>query len=819
MNTPSLSSRSTIVAAIAEGLRTIAAPGSVIELRIPNVDDKKGRVDSGYFTDLDQAALAASRYDGRADGVYMTLNPAIPALLARAENRVKEWTKLATTDEYIDRRIWLPIDIDPRVGGKKRPAGISSSDSEHRAALAHATKIQDWLALQGWPEPVVADSGNGGALLYPIDLPNDAESATLIQRCLEALAIAFGDSLCDIDMSVFNAARIWKIYGTLAGKGDSTADRPHRRAAIISAPETRQNVAPDLLRALARRVLPETERDTSTSKGSSFDLEVFLSKHNLQVVTEKTHGDKTIYVLEECPFNAEHRAPDACITQATNGKLGFHCFHNSCQGNTWKTLREKLEPGVYDPKPSTNGVTPPRPNIQRTTPARPPANVDPATGEITGAHATVELLSWHEQGITLRQLQSKHFDPEVWIIENILPEGACLFAAKYKSKKSWLSLALGCAVSMGGKALGRLDVAQGRVLYLDLEGKQQRIQKRTRAMLGVSNTVWPDNFHVFTKWPQGEKGMEQLADWLRQFPDTRLVIIDVLNDFRRPMERHEQFYQYDRDTVQPINELLETHHAAGLLVHHFNKTKGNTDIFDSITGSTGLPSAVNTMWAFERDVNDSNLTKFSLRGRDIEHDDPLALSWDDYLTQHVIEGPAAEVATTGERRTILDLMSDDTPRTPKQIAAGVSKSVESVQQLLRKLLNDGLIEKPGYGTYARVVRDRSSHTDQSDQSDQSGNSDRGTINSDRSNRHRSEFIPHTAAVNADSDHSDRVNKGSVGTVAYSYEGVQHQETGIVRYAVYNDHTEAVVLWTETEAEALAWIAAQSGQKWVTTEGY
>jgi hypothetical protein len=57
------------------------------------------------------------------------------------------------------------------------------------------------------------------------------------------------------------------------------------------------------------------------------------------------------------------------------------------------------------------------------------------------------------------------------------------------------------------------------------------------------------------------------------------------------------------------------------------------------------------------------------------------------------------------------------------------------------------------------------------------------------------------------------------TVAYSYEGVQHQETGIVRYAVYNDHTEAVVLWTETEAEALAWIAAQSGQKWVTTEGY
>ena len=66
-------------------------------------------------------------------------------------------------------------------------------------------------------------------------------------------------------------------------------------------------------------------------------------------------------------------------------------------------------------------------------------------------------------------------------------------------------------------------------------------------------------------------------------------------------------YRYDRDTIDPLNNLFERYHSGGLLVHHFNKGK-HDDIMDSITGSTGLPSAVNTMWGFTRDPNDSNIT-------------------------------------------------------------------------------------------------------------------------------------------------------------------------------------------------------------------
>lgn len=409
----------------------------------------------------------------------------------------------------------------------------------------------------------------------------------------------------------------------------------------------------------------------------------------------------------------------------------------------------------------------------RSAPLGPPEarqHVDSRTGEIVEKKRTIELVvDWRQQGITLRQLQHKEFDPERWIIERILPEGACLLAAKYKSYKSWLCLGLGLAISMGGKALGQLEVHPGHVLYLDLEGKQQRIKKRTRAILGVQQVDWPDNFHVFTKWPQGEEGVRELENWFQSYPTTIYTIIDVLGDFRRPIDKHEMGYQYDRDTVQPLNELAERYHAAIHLVHHFNKAKNIAgDIMDSISGTTGLPSAVNTMWGLSKDVNDSRITILSLRGRDLENDDPIALRWDDYLNMHVIEGPAREVSISTERKAILKVLSDDRPKTPKELATELQRPVETVKQLLRKLVNDGMVDKPSYGTYARVPKpDHSDHSDHGGISDHGGNSIvDSSIKSDRQvprvigdTLDRSLFEEQQESSDGDRDRSDRYRVG------------------------------------------------------------
>ena len=115
--------------------------------------------------------------------------------LARAVNRI---TKLdsTTSDKDVLSRRWLPIDIDP-----VRPSGISSTKSEHAAAHARAQDIQEWLSDQGWPTPLYADSGNGAHLLYRIDLPNDTDSAALVQRCLQALQDLIDDKQNFADLS------------------------------------------------------------------------------------------------------------------------------------------------------------------------------------------------------------------------------------------------------------------------------------------------------------------------------------------------------------------------------------------------------------------------------------------------------------------------------------------------------------------------------------------------------------------------------------------------------------------------------------------
>jgi hypothetical protein len=212
-------------AEIERTLELLLAPGSIAELRCPKTKNGTG---SGYYNDRSAMALKAAALSGTVPCVYCTLNPPHPDLLARRANRFEFWAKDTTADANIISRRWLPVDCDP-----VRPAGISSSDAEHEAALTRARECKSWLIAQGWPDPILADSGNGGHLLCRVDLPNDKASQSLIERVLRAIAQRFSDAQVKVDTGVFNAARIWKVYGTQSCKGDLTAERPHRFARLL----------------------------------------------------------------------------------------------------------------------------------------------------------------------------------------------------------------------------------------------------------------------------------------------------------------------------------------------------------------------------------------------------------------------------------------------------------------------------------------------------------------------------------------------------------------------------------------------------------
>jgi hypothetical protein len=175
----------------------------------------------------------ATKLSGSVPGVYVTLNPVKRDLLARASNRVQPYAKFTTSDPDIATRRWLPIDLDPI-----RPAGISSTETEHEAALEAGRATVVWLRERGFSRDnlVLADSGNGAHVLVRIDLPNDAAALVLVRRCVEAVGLYCGTDTVAVDPKVYNAARIWKLYGTVAAKGDPTPDRPHRLARVLEVP-------------------------------------------------------------------------------------------------------------------------------------------------------------------------------------------------------------------------------------------------------------------------------------------------------------------------------------------------------------------------------------------------------------------------------------------------------------------------------------------------------------------------------------------------------------------------------------------------------
>ncbi len=246
-------------------LRFLMQPEQVTELRALSVSEptyKYPHTTSGYFNDIEKMAKAAAEVTQYAVGVYFCINPVLPDLLARANNRLRPARKGETTSNAdIILRCALPIDADPI-----RPAGISASEEEHDAALGRIREVSNYLQSIGWPDLMICDSGNGAHALAVIDLPVDDDD--LVRRVLEALAERFSDNVVHIDRSIHNAARIIRLPGTLNCKGDNIPQRPHRMARIIKLPGERIATTRELLEAVAATA-PEPKRTTSTSSERS----------------------------------------------------------------------------------------------------------------------------------------------------------------------------------------------------------------------------------------------------------------------------------------------------------------------------------------------------------------------------------------------------------------------------------------------------------------------------------------------------------------------------------------------------------------------
>jgi len=512
---------------LAATLRLFHAEGQVFEIRI--LGPLKGSercIISGYFDDPSRAVLAIERWDGCATGLYFTPNPVCTAALARSAHRLKEWAKHTTTDRDISARRWLLIDFDPR-----RPTGVSSTEEEHGAALERARDCRSFLSASGFSEPILADSGNGAHLLYPIDLPNDEVSTRHVQRFLGSLDLLFSDATVAVDRATYNAARLSKLYGTLARKGDFLPERPHRRSALLDVPESLLVVPPELLESLAADA-PGGIPGSSRIPQGCIDLDKWIVAHGLHVLRQGPWNGGQKWVIAVCPWNAEHNDGGAYIVQFANGVIAAGCHHEGCRGKDWKDLRHLVE-GPEDSIPPYKGG------------AGNESNFRPLKAS--------ELLSLPE-----RQL--------VWVWHSYLPEGTlALLVAFMKVGKSTFAYALAVAVAQGKPFLD-YPTLQGGVLILAVEEHRRDVLRRLQRF-GMRSE---DPLYVHSG-PLDRGELQKITEFIRE-KRIRLVILDTLSRFWSVFDENDNA-EIDR-AVSPLLYIARETKAVVLLVHHERKVGG-----------------------------------------------------------------------------------------------------------------------------------------------------------------------------------------------------------------------------------------------------
>ena len=213
--------------------------------------------------------------------------------------------------------------------------------------------------------------------------------------------------------------------------------------------------------------------------------------------------------------------------------------------------------------------------------------------------------------VTMRELYETVYQSRPPVIDGLLCSGTYLFAGAPKVGKSFLVAQLAYHVSTGQK-LWEYDVRPGTVLYLALEDDYQRLQERMFRMFGVEGT---DKLHFATYAKQLGNGLdEQLDKFVREHPDTRLIIIDTLQKVR---EMGGEAYSY-ADDYQIVGRLKQFADRKGfcLLVVHHTRKQPSGDKFDMISGTNGLSGAADGAFLLQKEKRTDGTATLDVVGRD-----------------------------------------------------------------------------------------------------------------------------------------------------------------------------------------------------------
>ena len=163
---------------------------------------------------------------------------------------------------------------------------------------------------------------------------------------------------------------------------------------------------------------------------------------------------------------------------------------------------------------------------------------------------------------------------------------------------------------VAGIPLWDMPTMEGDVLYLCLEDTFCRIQDRLFRLTDEAS----GRLHFAVASCKLSDGLiVQLEDYLKEYPDSRLIVIDTLQKIRTASK--DNAYASDYGDISLIKDFADRHSLAVIVVHHIRK-QNDSDVFNKVSGTTGLTGSADATFVLEKEKRASDTAKLYVTGRD-----------------------------------------------------------------------------------------------------------------------------------------------------------------------------------------------------------
>jgi hypothetical protein len=298
--------------------------------------------------------------------------------------------------------------------------------------------------------------------------------------------------------------------------------------------------------------------------------------------------------------------------------------------------------------------------------------------------------------VGLLEIAKHEYPPMRWVVKDLLPRGAfMLFSGGSKIGKSWLSLQLASAVSLGMPFLGNPDfpTEKGEVLLLSLQLSPRQLHER----MAVAGILSDNGVKVLNQFPRGTEAHSVVIQWVRQNPNCRLIIIDMLEQVRDRDAQTENSYVDNCREIAAWTRLAAELDVSIIGLTHDRKL-GASDFVNSVLGSVGAVGSSGVVWSLKRSRGKADAVLYAT-GWDFA-DRELPLLWAPETAWRLLDGTATEHRQSEERRAVLDVLEEsEEPLGAREIATVLEKPSATVRWLLCALKKDGLVSSPARGKY------------------------------------------------------------------------------------------------------------------------